>query len=102
MIQAHDRHGYPVQAGDLLRTEHYRHCAGRMVCLYHVAVERGGEHLVGVPASSLDKQADDGAFELRDDSLRYSEIVQGNGPVRDEWFTRAKKVVPLSAAERRA
>ena len=101
MIQAHDKHGYPVHPGDLLRTEHYRHRAGRMVYLYHVAVERGGECLVGVPASSLDRLADDGAFQLRDDSLRYSEIVQGNGPDRDEWFARVKKVVPLSAAERR-
>lgn len=91
MSTPHDKHGYPVRVGDVIRTFHYRHYRNRRkMYLYHVVVEENG-NLYGVPAADLARPHNGGKFLLTDESLSISEIVQSN--VADEEFIERNRAM---------
>jgi hypothetical protein len=98
----YDIHGYPIEAGDVLRSFHYRH--RRKLYLYHVACgppfpTRTGEYLTAKPANWLDRpnEKDGGSFLLTPSTAQSTavEIVQGLGRGENgeliQWFERPRR-----------
>lgn len=83
----HDKNGFPIYPGDLLRSLHFVGARRKKYWLYHVVTappDRAGTSLplYLVPTSHLEptKQAGGGRCPLTEDMASSMEILAGHGP----------------------
>ena len=93
--EAHDKNGYPIYPGDLLRTYHFRGVRRKVYYLYHVVVWNRKEKIMEmVPASHLVPSRRKGggrAWIFKGGILHDSEIIDGVGPGEDCLYFEDRK-----------
>ena len=101
MLRIHDRKGYPIYAGDLLKTYHFTGARKRKYYMYHLVVSYpGGDRMIcasalltyqneKLPGCLVSCTAVDGV-------LYDTEIVSGFGPLREyiDFEDRPRMKVP--------
>lgn len=104
MLRIHDKRGYPIYAGDLLKTYHFTGARKRKYYMYHLVVSYdGGDRMIAacellsyrekkLPGCLVSATAVNGV-------LYDTEIVSGFGPLREyiDFEDRPRMKVPARA-----
>lgn len=101
MLRIHDKRGYPIYAGDLLKTYNFTGARKRKYYMYHLVVAYdGGDRMINASALlTYREQKLPGCLVSTvavDGVLHDSEIVEGFGPLREyvDFEDRPRMRVP--------